>query len=70
MAGAPIAEMLLAQDDPAGAFELVERVLPVNAVDPRVLDELMVSGPGPRPTWSNEHRTTATRPPYRPIGRP
>ena len=44
MAGAPIAEMLLAQDDPAGAFELVERVLPFNTVDPRVLDELMVLG--------------------------
>ena len=44
MAGSPIAEMLLAQDDPAAAFELVERVLPLNAVDPRVLDELMVWG--------------------------
>ena len=44
MAGPPMAEMLLAQDDPAGAFELVERVLPVNAVDPRVVDELMVCG--------------------------
>ena len=44
MAGSPIAEMLLAQDDPAAAFELVERVLPVNAVDPRVVDELMVWG--------------------------
>ena len=44
MAGAPMAEMLLAEDDPAGAFELVERVLPFNAVDPRVLDELMVLG--------------------------
>ena len=36
--------MLLAQDDPAGAFELVERVLPCNSLDPRVLDELMVLG--------------------------
>ncbi len=44
MAGSPIAETLLAQDDPAAAFELVERVLPVNAVDPRVVDELMVWG--------------------------
>ncbi len=44
MAGQPMAEVLLAQDDPAGAFELVERVLPVNAVDPRVVDELMVWG--------------------------
>ncbi len=44
MAGPPIAEMLLAQDDPAGAFELIERVLPLNTVDPRVLDELMVLG--------------------------
>ena len=33
-----------AQDDPAAAFELVERVLPVNSVDPRVVDELMVWG--------------------------
>ena len=44
MAGSPIAERLLAQDDPAAAFELVERVLPVNAVDTRVVDELMVWG--------------------------
>ena len=39
-----MAEVLLAQNDPAAAFELVERVLPVNAVDPRVVDELMVLG--------------------------
>ena len=44
MAGSPLAETLLAQDDPAAAFELVERVLPVNSVDPRVVDELMVWG--------------------------
>jgi DNA-binding CsgD family transcriptional regulator len=43
-AGPPMAEVLLAGNDPVGAFELVERVLPVNAVDPRVVDELMVSG--------------------------
>ena len=43
-AGSPIAEMLLAKDDPAAAFELVERVLPFNAVDPRVVDDLMVLG--------------------------
>jgi DNA-binding CsgD family transcriptional regulator/tetratricopeptide (TPR) repeat protein len=43
-AGAPMAEVLLAQHDPVGAFELVERVLPLNAVDPRVVDELMVLG--------------------------
>ncbi len=43
-AGAPMAEMLLAEDDPAGAFELVERVLPFNTIDPRVLDELVVFG--------------------------
>jgi DNA-binding CsgD family transcriptional regulator len=42
--GAPIAEVLLAEGDPTAAFELVERVLPVNAVDVRVLDELMVWG--------------------------
>jgi hypothetical protein len=45
-----MAEVLLAQHDPAGAFELVERVLPVNAVDLRVVDELMMEGPWPRPT--------------------
>ena len=43
-AGAPIAEILLAQNDPAAAFEFIERVLPLNAVDPRVVDELMVLG--------------------------
>ena len=32
--GAPIAEILLADDDPVGAFELVERVLPVNSRGP------------------------------------
>ena len=37
-------QMLLAQNDPAAALEFVERVLPVNAVDPRVVDELMVLG--------------------------
>ena len=40
----PFAQILLAQDDPAAAFEYIERVLPVNAVDPRVVDELMVLG--------------------------
>jgi len=44
MAGQLLAEVLLGRSDPAAAFELVERVLPVNAVDPRVVDELMVSG--------------------------
>jgi DNA-binding CsgD family transcriptional regulator len=44
MAGAPLAEVLLAQHDPVGAFDLVERVLPDNAVDLRVVDELMVWG--------------------------
>jgi DNA-binding CsgD family transcriptional regulator len=43
-AGLPMAEVLLAQHDPVGAFELVERVLPANAVDLRVVDELMVWG--------------------------
>ena len=43
-AGASMAEMLLAEADPAGALKLVERVLPWNAVDPRVLDELVVLG--------------------------
>ena len=43
-AGQPLAEVLLAQHDPAGAFELVERVLPANVVDLRVVDELMVWG--------------------------
>ena len=44
LAGAPIAEMLLARGDPVGAFELVERVLPVQTLDPRLLDDLMVFG--------------------------
>ena len=44
VAGQCMAEVLLAQDDPVGAFELVERVLPVNAFDLRVVDELMVWG--------------------------
>ena len=44
VAGQPMAEVLLAQHDPVGAFELVERVLPVNAFDLRVVDELMVWG--------------------------
>jgi DNA-binding CsgD family transcriptional regulator len=44
MAGSPIAETLLAQGDPTAASELVERVLPVQSVDPRVVDELMVWG--------------------------
>jgi len=43
-AGAPIADLLLTQDDPAAAFELIERVLPLNTVDPRVLDDLTVLG--------------------------
>jgi DNA-binding CsgD family transcriptional regulator len=40
----PFAQILLAQDGPAEAFEYVERILPVNAVDPRVVDELVVLG--------------------------
>jgi DNA-binding CsgD family transcriptional regulator/tetratricopeptide (TPR) repeat protein len=44
VAGVPMAEVLLAEHDPVGALELVERVLPVNAVDLRVVDELMVWG--------------------------
>ena len=40
----PFAQILLAQDGPAAAFEYIERVLPLNAVDPRVVDELMVLG--------------------------
>jgi DNA-binding CsgD family transcriptional regulator len=44
MAGAPMAEMLLARGESAGAFELLERVLPYNSRDRRVLDELMVLG--------------------------
>ena len=44
VAGQPIAEVLLALHDPVGSFELVERVLPVNVVDLRVVDELMVWG--------------------------
>ena len=43
-AGQSMAEVLLAQNDAVGAFELVERVLPGNVVDLRVVDELMVSG--------------------------
>ena len=39
-----MAEMLPAEDDPAGAFELVERVLPLDTLEPGVLDELMVLG--------------------------
>ena len=42
--GRPFAQILLAQDGPSAAFEYIERVLPVNAVDPRVVDELMVLG--------------------------
>jgi DNA-binding CsgD family transcriptional regulator len=36
--------VLLAQHDALGAFELVERAMHVNAVDMRVVDELMVLG--------------------------
>jgi DNA-binding CsgD family transcriptional regulator len=43
-ADVPLTEVLVAQHDPDGAFELVERALPVNAVDRRVVDELMVWG--------------------------
>ena len=43
-AGAPLAEVLLGLGEPGAAFELVQRILPVNAVDPRVVDELMVWG--------------------------
>ena len=71
MAGSPIAEMLLAQDGPAAAFELVERVLPLNTVDARVLDELMVLG---RPGRGRPGPTSIGRPRpgrrSRPIGRP
>ena len=43
-AAEPMAEMLLAEDDPAGALEFIERVLPWNRGDPRVLDELVMLG--------------------------
>jgi hypothetical protein len=36
-AGLTVAEVLLALDEPATAFELVERVLPLNTLDTRVL---------------------------------
>jgi len=36
--------VLLARGNPVRAFELVQRVLPVNAGDPRVLDELTLWG--------------------------
>ena len=42
-AGVPVADVLLAGNDPAGAFDLLERVLPLIAVDPRCADEMMVS---------------------------
>ena len=70
VAGPPIAEVLLAQDDPAAAFELVERVLPLNAVDTRDLDELLVLGARAAADLVSEQPTTATRTPYKPIGRP
>ena len=44
MAGPRLAELQLAWGDPEGALAVVERVLPVNAMDPRALDELMVWG--------------------------
>ncbi len=44
MAGQPLAEVLIAEHDQVGAFELVERLLPVNAVDPRAVDDLLVWG--------------------------
>ena len=44
MAAAPMAEMLMAEDNPAGAFDLIERLLPINTIDPRVLDDLIVLG--------------------------
>ena len=37
-----MADMLLGLDEPQGAFEFVERVLPVNATDPRELDVLLI----------------------------
>ena len=42
-AGAATAEVLLSRNDPAGAFQLVERALPGKTI-PRMLDELMVLG--------------------------
>jgi DNA-binding CsgD family transcriptional regulator len=42
--GEPMAEMLLAENDAAGAFEFIERVLPWNSGDPHVLDGLVVLG--------------------------
>ena len=44
MAGPRLAELQLAWGDPEGALAVIERVLPVNAMDPRALDELMVWG--------------------------
>ena len=44
MAGPRLAEVQLAWGDPGGALAVIERVLPVNAVDPRAVDELMVWG--------------------------
>jgi DNA-binding CsgD family transcriptional regulator/tetratricopeptide (TPR) repeat protein len=43
-AGEPMAEMLLAENDAAGAFEFIERVLPWNRADPHVLDGLVMLG--------------------------
>jgi DNA-binding CsgD family transcriptional regulator len=39
-----MAEMLLAENDAAGAFEFIERVLPWNRADPHVLDGLVMLG--------------------------
>ena len=44
MAAAPMAEMLMAEDNPEGAFDLIERLLPYNTIDPRVLDDVLVLG--------------------------
>ena len=54
---------------PGRAFELVDRVLPVNAVDPRVVDDLLVWGARVAADLVGGSSTTVTRPPYRPIGR-
>ena len=44
MAGPALAELQLAWGDPDGALAVIERALPVNTVDPRAVDELMVWG--------------------------
>ena len=44
MAGPRLAELQLAWGDPVGALEVVERVLPLDAMDSGDLDLLMLSG--------------------------